>query len=168
MALDIRDQQQDLWIWDLARQPLTRLTDAPAIDQFPVWTPDSRRVVFGSGRTGVTNLYEQAANTTGSVERLTTSPNAQFPLSITPDGTRLIVRERVSASGLDLTVLRLVPSTPPRPAAPLAKPSGQTEPLLHTPFTEDNGELSPDGQGRWKQVSYNGPDGARVARPRRL
>ena len=36
VALDIRDQQQDLWIWDLARQTLTRLTDAPAFDQNPV------------------------------------------------------------------------------------------------------------------------------------
>jgi hypothetical protein len=29
VALDIRDQENDIWIWDLARQTLTRLTDAP-------------------------------------------------------------------------------------------------------------------------------------------
>ena len=111
VALDIRDQQNDIWIWDLARQTLTRLTDAPAADQYPVWTPDSRRIVFGSARAGVANLYGQAANNTGTVERLTTSPNSQQPLSISPEGTRLIVREQVPTTGVDLRVLRLDPST---------------------------------------------------------
>ena len=155
VALDIRDQQNDIWIWDLARQTLTRLTDAPAIDQYPVWTPDSRRVLFRSARAGDFNLYGQAANNTGTVERLTTSPNAQVPLSISPDGTRLIVREVVPKTGLDLRVLRLDPSTTlgTSPATPLGTPSGQTEPLLQTPFTEDNGELSPDG--RWLAYQSN-------------
>ena len=59
MALDIRDQQNDMWIWDLARQTLTRLTDAPAGDVNPVWTPDSRRVLFASTRAGVPNKAQQ-------------------------------------------------------------------------------------------------------------
>ena len=84
MALDIRDQQNDIWIWDLARQTLTRLTDTPAVDGSPVWTPDSRRVLFASARAGVSNLYGQAANNTGTVERLTTSPNTQFPTRSRP------------------------------------------------------------------------------------
>ena len=50
VALYISDQQNDIWIWDLARQTLTRLTDAPATDQYPVWTPDSRRIIFASAR----------------------------------------------------------------------------------------------------------------------
>jgi len=155
VALDIRDQQQDLWIWDLARQTLTRLTDAPALDQYPVWTPDSRHVLFSSLRAGVANLYGQAANNTGTVERLTTSPQGQVPLSISPDGTRLIVREQVPTTGVDLRILRLDPSTPLRagPSPPPATPSRPTEPLLQTPFTEDNGEISPDG--RWLAYQSN-------------
>jgi serine/threonine-protein kinase len=139
VALDIRDGQNDIWIWDLTRQTLTRLTDAPATDQNPVWTPDSRRVLFASTRPGAPNLYWQAANNTGTVERLTTSANQQLPLSISPDGTRLIVREQVPTTGFDLRVLRLDPSTP------LGTPPRQTEPLLQTTSSEDNGDLSPDG-----------------------
>jgi len=159
VALDIRDQQQDLWIWDLARQTLTRLTDAPAPDQFPVWTPDSRRVLFASQRVAsVSNLYGQAANNTGTVERLTTSPNVQFPLSISPDGTRLIVREAVPTTGVDLRILRLDPSTSlgASPATPPRTPSRQTEPLLQTPFNEDNGEISPDGHWLAYQSNESG------------
>ena len=33
------------------------------------------------------NLYSQAADGTGTVDRLTTSANPQWPTSITPDGT---------------------------------------------------------------------------------
>jgi len=150
VALDIRDQQQDLWIWDLARQTLTRLTDAPAEDQYPVWMPDSRSVIFTSARASVPNLYGQAANTTGTVARLTTNPTPQWPLSISPDGTRLIVREPGPTTGNDLRVLRL------DPAAPLGTPGGQTEPLLQRPFNEENGELSPDGHWLAYQSNESG------------
>jgi serine/threonine-protein kinase len=158
VAVDIADQQNDIWIWDLTRQTLARLTDAPALDQYPVWTPDSRRIIFGSARAGATNLFWQAADNTGTVERLTTSPNTQVPTSISPDGTRLIVRETVPKTGFDLRVLAIDPSaplgvsraTPPgtgrSATAPGASPR-QTEPLVQTTFVEDNGELSPDG--RW-------------------
>ena len=40
-----------------------------------------------SDRAGVPNLYSQAADGTGTVDRLTTSANPQWPTSITPDGT---------------------------------------------------------------------------------
>ena len=45
VALDIRDQEYDIWIWDLAREMLTRLTDRPAWDLDPVWTPDGQSVI---------------------------------------------------------------------------------------------------------------------------
>jgi Tol biopolymer transport system component len=41
-----------IWLWDLAQAPLMRLTSDPASDTNPVWTPDSRRVVFSSDRAG--------------------------------------------------------------------------------------------------------------------
>ncbi len=129
---------------------MTRLTDAPAIDQYPVWTPDSQRIIFSSGRAGVASLYVQAANNTGTVERLTTSSQGGAPLSISPDGTRLIAREVVPTTGVDLRVLRLDLAKPP------GTPSRQTEPLLHTTFTEDNGELSPDGHWLAYQSNESG------------
>ena len=120
-----------------------------------MWTPDSRRVLFASSRAGVWNLFGQAANNTGTVERLTTSPNAQYPISISPDGTRLIVRESVPTSGVDLRVLSLDPSTAlgVGPSAALGTPPRQTEPLLQMTSSEENGELSPDG--RWLAFQSN-------------
>ena len=88
-----RDQEQDIWTWDLAGQTLTRLTFGSAADMYPVWSPDSRRLIFASARAGASNLFWQAADGTGAVERLTESPNAQVPNAITPDGSRIVFRE---------------------------------------------------------------------------
>src|SRR5262249_52379114 len=44
VALDIRDQEFDIWMWNLARQTLTRLTFDPSTDIYPLWSPDSQRV----------------------------------------------------------------------------------------------------------------------------
>ena len=136
MALGISDQENDIWVWNLARETLTRLTDTPAYDQDPVWTPDSRRIIFASSLAGNSNLFWRAADNTGTVERLTTSPNTQQPTAIAPDRTRLIVAEIVPTTNGDLRVLRMENKT----AGPR-----QTEPLLHTTFNELNGEVSPDG-----------------------
>jgi serine/threonine-protein kinase len=59
VALDIRDQEQDIWIWDFARQTLTRLTFDPTPDRFPVWTVDGRRVLFAANRVGIANLFRR-------------------------------------------------------------------------------------------------------------
>jgi serine/threonine-protein kinase len=132
LAIDIRDQENDIWIWDLARETLTRLTFDPSSDSYPVWTPDSRRVVFASQRAGASNLYWQAADGTGTVERLTTNPNTQNPTSISHDGMRLVFYEIVPKTGADLYLLPL-------------QGERRAMPLVQTTFTERNAEISPDG-----------------------
>ena len=100
--VDIRDQENDIWIWDLSRRTLTRLTTGPFIDQSPVWTPDGRRIAFSSTRLGAANLYWQATDGTGTAEQLTTARNTQTPLAFTPDGKSLIFRELDGASGFSM------------------------------------------------------------------
>jgi eukaryotic-like serine/threonine-protein kinase len=141
IALDARDQNNDIWIFDLARKTLARLTSDNAIDGFPVWTPDGRRILFHSNRTGVFNLYSQAADGTGGVEVLTKSPNDIWPFSMSPDGTRAILHETGVKTGDDLDVLLLDGKSRP-------------EPLIQTTFNEQHGELSPDG--RW--IAYDSND----------
>jgi len=143
VALDIRDQENDIWVWDLKRETLARFTFEPGADQNPVWTPDSRRIIFGSARVGgVLNLYRQAADNTGAVERLTTSQNTQTPVSMTPDGTRLLFTETAPKTNQDIGVLSLD-----------VAPKSQIGPLVQTSFNELNAEVSPDG--RWVAYQSN-------------
>jgi serine/threonine-protein kinase len=145
VAVDAYDQAQDIWIWELRRQTLTRFTFDPAADTLPVWTPDGRRLAFASPRNGPVNLFWQAADGTGPVERLAQSPNPQFPTSISPDGTRLLFWEDTTDTGFDLGIL------------PLAGERRAT-PLVQTPLSELFGEISPDG--RW--VAYESDESGRI------
>ena len=134
VALDVRDQEEDIWVWDLVREVLTRLTFDPGADRYPVWTPDSTRVVFSSDVDGAFNLYWKAADGTGTVDRLTESANLQYGNSFSPDGESLVLREGGVGREVDLRVLSL------------AGDRG-VETLLATEFVEVNADLSPDG--RW-------------------
>ena len=129
----------DIWLWDLARPTLTRVT-TEAANLSPVWALDGRRVVFSSNRAGGQNLFRLAADGTGGVERLTESPNSQNPSAFSPDGTRLVFTERFPKTGDDVMVLAL-------------DGPHQVLPLVQTPFDERNGIVSPDG--RWLAYEAN-------------
>jgi serine/threonine-protein kinase len=132
VALDIRDQESDIWIWDVARATLMRLTFDPGMDRFPVWTPDGRRIAFSSMRAGASNLFWQAADGTGPVERLTESANEQNPTSFSPAGTPLVFYEVASTTARDIAVLSL-------------EGERRATPLVQTPFEERDAVVSPDG-----------------------
>ena len=134
VVVTIWDPDADLWIWDLARARRARLTFSPANDICPVWTPDSRRVIFLSARGQTTgyDLYSIAADRTGALQRLTTTTDGQrFPTSITPDGTRIL---GYGGSG-DQDIFMMSVMDP-----------SKVETLFHTPFGELFAEVSPNGR----------------------
>jgi eukaryotic-like serine/threonine-protein kinase len=155
LALDLGFQERDIWIWDFARETLTRLTFDPRLDSHPAWTPDGQRLVFRSTRGGPSNLFWQAADGTGAIERLTeNSNNQQFPGSFSPDGTRLVFREETTTTGADLMVLALEGGrrTSPRSQGVGGRGSSTTSevrPLVRTSFNELNGRSRPTAAG-WR------------------
>lgn len=143
VAIEVNDPEQDIWIWDFMRQTLTRLTFHPGNDQFPAWTPDSRRVLFASARSGpVSVVYSQAADGTGNVERLSQNPSSLLPQVVTPDGRAVVVRD------LNQQNLALLP----------LDGNGRSQPLMATTFIESGAELSPDGRWLAYQSNESGRD----------
>jgi eukaryotic-like serine/threonine-protein kinase len=61
-----------IWIWDLIRETMTRLTPDAVDDAVPLWTPNGQRIIFASSRRGRGSyeLYSKAANGTGEVEKI--------------------------------------------------------------------------------------------------
>jgi serine/threonine-protein kinase len=172
VAVFTPEQAYDIWLLDVGRTALTRLTSDPAVDTYPVWTGDGG-VIFTSERTGGRNLFLQAANGTGPVERLTDSPNVQVATAVSPDGAHLIFTETAQNTGQDVMQLelgatrRLADREPLGPSASGRGPTGSATgervepravtPLVQTPFTERNGVVSPDGH--W--LAYEANDSGR-------
>ncbi|MEQ1760969.1 MAG: protein kinase [Vicinamibacterales bacterium] len=95
----------DVWLLDLVRGGMARLTFDAARDVDPVWSPDGTRVAFSSNRTGTFDLYMKPSNGSGTEERLVNSPNTKQPQDWSPDGRWLVYYEVHPTSGRDLWVL---------------------------------------------------------------
>ena len=144
VAAFVVEQDLDVWLWDLTRATLTRVTSGAGVDNYPLWTPDGRRLIFSSQRTGVMNLFWQAADGAGAVERLTENSDAQTATGISPDGRSLIFTEVARATGEDVMRMTL-------------DGTRAVAPLVQSGFAERNGVVSPDGH--W--LAYEANDSGR-------
>ena len=142
-ALEIRDASFDIWLYELERGTLTRMTTDPASESRPVWTPDGRRIAFAStrGDGSTPNLYWQPADGGGAATRLTESPYAQQAGSWHPGGKILAFEETHENTGTDVMLLTIDDSESPAP--PLAVP----KPFVNDPGRQMWPAFSPDG--RW-------------------
>ena len=154
VAVPINNPGARVWIFDLRRSTLTRLTADPGtpavgdnLGMMPVWSPDGHVIVFGANRSGQENLYRQAADGTGAVERLTTTSADQRPRAIAPDGRTLLLAERTDPTGpyWDLKTLSL-------------DGDHASKPLIATKYTELNADLSADG----RYVAYESDQSGRA------
>jgi serine/threonine-protein kinase len=133
VAVGITEKETQIWLYDLSRDTLTRLTLEGNLNNRPVWTPDGKRIAFVSTEGGPQNLYWQLANGSGALERLTISQFTQTPNSWSPDGQLLAFNEINPTKGPDIWVLRLS--------------DGKAQPFHRTPFNEGAPRFSLDG--RW-------------------
>ena len=132
LALQVLDgDNSDVWIYDVTRDTLRRLTFDEAFDGFPLWTPDGLRVVFQSRREGE-GLFWKAADGTGDVERLLENSDVR-PYGWSTEG-RLVFDQGPG----DIGVLSL-------------EGDRASELLLESEFMEVDPAISPDG--RW--IAYD-------------
>ena len=132
------DGQQLLWVYDVATGAALRLTNEATV-WAPVWSPDSRRILFGWNLGGgAFELYSVPADGSGEPEPLSpddVSPFGDFPTSLTPDGRTLIFARQFSQNYRDhLEVWEL----------PLDGDGGP-RPVIEGAFSRGTAELSPDG-----------------------
>ena len=131
----------DVWVAELDRGTLQRITTDPGDDTNPLWSPDGRRVLFRSARHGQPELLWKSADGTGNVEVLGSfdaGVGEVRPSSWTPDGTTLLVAVLNPGMGPDIGIVTPDATT-------------NWEPLIQTPSLEYAAMVSPNG--RW--VAYN-------------
>jgi serine/threonine protein kinase/Tol biopolymer transport system component len=133
VAVSITEQETQVWLYDISRETLTRLTFGGNVNNNPSWTPDGKRIAFESSKEGPLNIFWQLADGSGGLQRLTTSEDVQVPHSWSPDGQVLAYAEATSTSGYHIWMLRMS--------------DRKAQPFHRTQFDEAVPRFSPDG--RW-------------------
>jgi Tol biopolymer transport system component len=131
----IEEPEPQVWLYDLARETLTRLTFEGDVNQNPAWTPDGQRIAFNS----TAGLSWQLADGSRGRESLAPEGQGGIPSFFSPDGQLLALNRSGPATGLDIWVLRIG--------------DRKAQAFLQTPFDEHSASFSPDG--RWLAYASN-------------
>ena len=130
----------DIWIWDLVRKTMTRLTFDPAADVCPLWTPDGKRIAFASSREGGFKVYWKVADGTGKDEPIAMDsvpgkPGA--PAAWSSDGKTLVLMGTPNLIGASKAYI----------GALSMEGDHKYRPLLKEEYNQSQPQISPNG--RW-------------------
>ena len=126
----------DIWLINLERGTQIRLTDDPAGDSYPSWSPVGDRITFVSTRNGQTSIYVKLSNGSAVEESFVSSAELKWNPTFSPDGKFIIYAQLNPKTNTDLYLV----STSDK----------KVEPFLQTNFIEAQPRVSPNG--RW--VAY--------------
>ena len=132
IALGINAANNDIWVYHIARSVLSRITFGGGNNDFPIWSPDGKYIVYSAEKGKTQNLFRKPWDGGGNEERLTTSPNLQVASSFAPDGKVLSLNEKG-----DIWTLNM-------------EGDHKAQPFIQSPANETDGLFSPDG----KWMSY--------------
>jgi Tol biopolymer transport system component len=80
-----RDGNQEIYVLNAGNLSLTRLTDNPAEDNQPAWSPDGSRIAFTTNRDGNNEIYLMNADGSNQVNLTNSTANDHYP-TWSPDG----------------------------------------------------------------------------------
>jgi Tol biopolymer transport system component len=146
---------RELWLYDVEGKARTRLDNNLADENWLIWSPDGKRVVYNSQRPDKSqpqvsrlNLYGRDLNGAARETLIAIDKDyGQWPVSWSPDGKNLLVvtskvAENARVPDNDIWVV------------PLGN-TGEPYPFLATPAQENWAAFSPNG--RWVAFSYAEP-----------
>ncbi len=118
-----------IWTLDPERNTVTRVSASrdPSVG-FPLWSRDGKRLYYRSAE----GLRLQSADGEGASTLLPNTAATDYPNSISPDGSTLVLLRLAPETGGDIYTT---------PAG-----GGEVTPLLVTPSYEGGAQVSPDGQ----------------------
>ncbi len=146
---DAKSRNTDIWRHEIVRSVWTKFTFDPALERWPIWSPDGNMIVFASNRKGRLDLFQRASSGAGTEELLLESGFSKYPSDWSRDGKFIAYHDQDPKTREDVWIL---PTTP-------RGTSGERKPLvfLQTEFNESRATFSPDG--RW--ISYQSDESGR-------
>jgi serine/threonine protein kinase/Tol biopolymer transport system component len=137
LEIDNGAGNHDIWVYDVARGVQTRLTFGPVENDYPIWSPDGKWIVYTAIESNIhTKLYRKHSDGSGVEELLISDDQVATASEWSRDGKYLLYARGPSANFWEIWALPL---------------EGERKPSLVVPHTANSfaseGHLSPDG--RW-------------------
>jgi serine/threonine-protein kinase len=137
LLIVLYDRLPNLWLYGLAKGSQRRFTDDRGTAWWGIWSPDGKEIVFNSDLGGpIVSLYSKPVEGNLPERRLTTD---RQHLILSPkcwaDGGKTVIALAGYNTNTWFDIVRLPQLGP-----------GFPEPVLTTPFSEINPDVSPDGR----------------------
>jgi serine/threonine-protein kinase len=133
---------RDVWVYEPARDILTRITSGEAAEFGPLWTADGRRLIYSSEQP-VFDLYSRAADAGTPETPLLVGSSDKYAGSLSPDG-KLLAFWLSAPAGSEIWLLPV-------------DGTGKARPLLQSRYSTLHPAFSPDG--RW--LAYDSDESGR-------
>jgi serine/threonine-protein kinase len=138
IATRIQETATDIWVYQIVRNTLSRLTTQANDAETPVWTPDGKRIAYAiTGTTPARQIVWRLADGSGGEEVLAGSERHLHLGGWSPKGDALIAMATDSGSVWKLSM----------------GDKKTLEPFLSVPYQVRAGTISPDG--RWIAYASN-------------
>jgi Tol biopolymer transport system component len=150
------------WIYDIRRRTFTHFSSSARVND-PIWTPDGKRIVYATEKTGPWNAFSRLADGSGEEEPMVVGPEAAMPLDIATDGRSLLLN---AGELLELYVVSLADLKSQGPMRKVSSgrvsfggisPDGRW--IVHTTTESGRSDVvvvpAGGGEGRW-QISTAG------------
>ncbi|HTW63969.1 MAG TPA: protein kinase [Bryobacteraceae bacterium] len=132
----------DLWLIDVGRGVASRFTFTGTAHSDPVWSPDSRTLVYRNAGA----MFRKDANGAGEEQRISEKGGLQSPTDWSRDGRLILFNQFSPGTRSDLWVL---------PVTPLGEPTAKPQAYLRNPFNEEDGVFLPQPDPRWVAHTSN-------------
>ncbi|HVX38158.1 MAG TPA: protein kinase [Gemmatimonadaceae bacterium] len=133
---------RDVWLYDVATRGLRRLTNGGSVNERPEWSPDGKRVLFRSDRSGQTAIWWQPIDESAPATMLVGDPRLPpYEGVMMPDGRGIVYQADTTRA--DIYYRAITGDTTPQPIA--TSPADESEP-----------RPSPDGHWIAFQASESG------------
>jgi len=160
------DFDNALWILDLGRRAFSKLPTSSGRVLLPIWSPDGKRIIYGTEKNGPWNIYSRLPDGSGAEEPMVTGKEMAAPIAISLDGRFLLLQagegQQLSIVGLsdlkqDGPVRRVSGTRGDRAIGGMFSPDGKW--IVHSEYESGMPQVyvvpASGGEGRW-QISTAG------------
>jgi len=131
-VLDPQLRTRDIWLIDRARDISTRFTFEASNENYPVWSPDGKRIAYWCDASGASGIFAKQLTGSGETELLASLPEEVVLTDWSRDGRTIFCQSETTTSS-DIWMLSTTGDRTPKP-------------FLNGAFNETLPRLSRDGR----------------------